>query len=112
MIAPHIHAAAGPRNALQVGDSGIVVLPVLQVNAQDFSAFFLCRLEIGDIAFFFQDSLNLQLQLGRRHIKLLVTCMDRIANACQQICDRIGQTHLYYLLLSSPVCSGLPENLP
>jgi hypothetical protein len=23
-----------------------------------------------------------------------VTCMDRIANACQQICDRIGQTHL------------------
>src|ERR1700739_3585554 len=94
IVTSHVYAATGPRNALQVGDGGTVVLPVLQVNAQDFSAFFLCRLEIGDVTFFFQDARNFQLQLGSRDIKLLVPCMDRIANACQQICDRIGQTHL------------------
>src|SRR5690349_12904771 len=52
VIASHVYAAAGPRNALQVGDGRVVVLPVLQVNAQDLAAFFLCRLEIGDVAFF------------------------------------------------------------
>src|SRR6476646_4600602 len=94
VVPSHVHAAAGPRNALQVGDGRVVVLPVLQINAQDLSAFFFCRLEIGDIAFFFQDARNFQLQLGSRHIKLLVTCMDRVAYTRQQICDRIGQTHL------------------
>src|SRR5438445_3299660 len=68
VIASHVHATPGPRNALQVGDSGIVILPVLQVNAQDFSALFLCRLEVGDISFFFQDARNLQLQPGSRNI--------------------------------------------
>jgi hypothetical protein len=94
IIPSHIHAAPGPRNALQVGDGGIIVLAVFQVNAQDLSAFFLCRLEIGDIAFFFQNARDFQLQLGGRNIELLVTRVDRITNARQQICDRIGQTHL------------------
>src|SRR6185437_6440850 len=63
LIASHIHATAGPRNALQVGDGGGIVIPVFQVNAEDLSALLFRRLEIGDVAFFFQNARDLQLQL-------------------------------------------------
>src|SRR5262245_14258754 len=98
-VVPHVHAAAGTRNALQIGNGGGIVRPVLQINAQDLAAFLFRRLEIGDVAFFFQNACDLLLQPRSGNIKLLVTRVDRITNARQQICDRIGQTHL----LSSPL---------
>jgi len=67
-----------------------------------FSAFFLCRLEIGDIAFFFQNARNFQLQLGSRNIKFLVTCMDRMRMRASKSATGSVKLIFVYLLLSSP----------
>src|SRR6185437_11923276 len=63
LIASHVHAASRPRDALQAGDGCRIVIPVLQVNAQDLPALFFRRLEIGDVTFFFQNACDFQLQL-------------------------------------------------
>src|SRR5215472_17314687 len=76
LVAAHVDAATGSGDALQIGDGGIVVRAVFQVNTQDLSAFFFRRLEIGDVSFFFQNARDLQLQFGSRHIELLVTRTD------------------------------------
>src|SRR5215831_9438913 len=102
-----VHPATRTGDALHLGDSGGIVRPVLQVNAQDLAALFFRRLEVGDVAFFFQNAGDLLLQPRSGNIKLLVTRVYGIADARQQICDRIGQTHLRPLLLSSRVCPGL-----
>src|ERR1051326_2575410 len=49
VIPPHVYAASGPRDALQVGDGGGIIRAVLQVNAQDIAVLLLCRLEVGDV---------------------------------------------------------------
>src|SRR5215472_4034326 len=76
LVAAHVDPAAGTGDALQIGDRSIVVRTVFQVNAQDFSALFLRRLKVGDVAFFLQNARNLQLQLGSRDIELRVTRMN------------------------------------
>src|SRR5215469_16891035 len=101
-----VHPATGTGDALHLGDSRGIVRTVLQVNAQDLAALFFRRLEISDVAFFFQNARDLLLQARSGNIELLVTRVNRIADARQQICDRIGQTHL----LSSPlIVTRLPR---
>src|ERR1700739_5109189 len=53
LIASHVHPAAGPGNALQVGDGGSAVRAVLQIDPQDLSAVFFRCLEVRDVTFFF-----------------------------------------------------------
>src|SRR5215467_16021166 len=101
-----VHPASGTGDALHLGDSRGMIRTVLQVNAQDLAALFFRRLEIGDVAFFFQNARDLLLQPRSVNIELLVTRVNGIADARQQICDRIGQTHL----LSSPlIVTRLPR---
>ncbi len=61
-------------------------------------ALFFRRLEVRDIALFLQDAGNLRLQLGNWYVHLLVPCADRVADARQHVCDRIGQPHRLLLL--------------
>ena len=68
-------------------------------------------LVVGDVALFLQNAGNLQLQLGGRNIHFLVPCVDRVANARQHVCDRIGQPHRL-LLLMSPVRSAFTGGEP
>src|SRR5437764_1516872 len=109
LSAADVHAAAGTRHALHVRNSGIVVVVILQVNADDFVAFVFRRLEVRDVALFFQNAGNLQLQLGSGDVYLLVPRADRVANSRQHVCDRIGQIHLL-TLLKPPVLSAAAEN--
>src|SRR5215469_18065948 len=103
---PHVNPAAGAGNALHFRDRGFIVAAVLQIDAHDLvSVFFRC-LEVGDVALFLQNAGNLHLQLGSGNIYLLVTRINRIANARQHVCDRIGQPHRL-LLLEPPVRSAL-----
>src|SRR5215472_16486615 len=103
---PHVNPAAGAGNALHFRDRGFIVAAVLQIDAHDLvSVLFRC-LEVRDVALFLQNAGNLQLQLGSGNIYLLVTRINRIANARQHVCDRIGQPHRL-LLLEPPVRSAL-----
>src|SRR5208337_134736 len=77
---------------------------VLQIHAQDLVALFFRRLEVRDIALFLQNAGNLRLQLGNWNIHFLVPRADRVADARQHVCDRIGQPHRL-LLLKPPVRS-------
>src|SRR5438067_2270978 len=94
-VAADVHAATGTRDALHVRNSGIVVVVILQVNADDLVAFVFRRLEVRDVALFFQNAGNLQLQLGSGNIYFLVPGADRVANSRQHVCDRIGQIHRF-----------------
>jgi hypothetical protein len=69
-------------------------------------ALFFGRLEVGDVAFFFQDAGNLRLELGGGDIDFLVPRVQRIAQPRQHICDRIGQPHRLLLLELPSVCRG------
>src|SRR5579859_3379670 len=90
LVAAHVDAASRPRDAVQVGDRALVVAAVFQVHAQNLVSLFLHRLEAGDVALFLEDAGQLQLQLGGGNIQFGVTGVDRIANARQKICHRIG----------------------
>src|ERR1039458_10374599 len=103
--AAHIDAAARTRHPRQVRNHRLVVVAVLQIHAQDLVALFFRRLEVRDIALFFQDAGNLRLQLGGWNIHFLVPRADRVADARQHVCDRIGQPHRL-LLLEPPVRSA------
>src|SRR5215472_1546769 len=93
-IPADVHTAAGAGDALQVRDRSGIVRSVLQINPQNLPALFFRRLEIGDVTFFFQNTCDLLLQPRSRYIEFLVTRVYGVADARQQICDRIGQTHL------------------
>src|SRR6185437_5223644 len=80
-IAPHIHAATGARNPLDIRDGGLVVVAILQIDAHNFVAFFFSGLEIGDKALFLQNAGDLQLQPRSRDIHFLVPRINRVANA-------------------------------
>src|SRR5947207_2927658 len=67
-----VDPAAWTRHARQVRDYRLIVIAILQVDAQDFVALFFCRLEIGDETFFFQNTRNFGLQLGSRNIHFLM----------------------------------------
>src|SRR5271163_127878 len=101
----HIDAAARTRYARQIGDDRFVVVAVLQVHAQDLVALFFRRLEVRDIALFFQNAGNLRLQLGGWYVHFLVPGAYSVADARQHVCDRIGQPHRL-LLLEPPVRSA------
>src|ERR1039458_9766220 len=103
--AAHIDAAARTRHARQVRNHRLVVVAVLQIHAQDLVALFFRRLEVRDIALFLQDAGNLRLQLGSWYVHFLVPRANRVADARQQVCDRIGQPHRL-LLLEPPVRSA------
>src|SRR5208282_1149190 len=103
--AAHIDAAARTRYPRQVRDHRLVVVAVFQIHAQDLVALFFRRLEVRDIALFFQNAGNLRLQLGSWYIHFLVPGADRVADARQHVCDRIGQPHRL-LLLEPPVRSA------
>src|SRR5215472_7426068 len=107
---PHVNPAAGAGNPLHFRDRGFIVAAVLQIDAHDLvSVFFRC-LEVRDVALFLQNAGNLQLQLGSGNIYLLVTRINRIANARQHVCDRIGQPHR--LLLLEPPVRSAPSGEP
>src|SRR5208283_783662 len=103
--AAHVDAAAGTRYPRQVGDHGFIIVAVLQIYAQDLVALFFRRLEVRDIALFFEDAGYLRLQLGSWYIDFLVPGANRIADAREHVCDRIGQPHRL-LLLEPPVRSA------
>src|SRR5579863_526786 len=107
LVSSYIHAAARTGYALQIGYGCVVVRAILQIKAHDLFAFLFRRLEVGNISFFFQNARDLQLQLGSRDVELLVPRVNRIANARQEICDRIGQTHFLSPKFSSPVIPTL-----
>src|SRR5271165_2425029 len=100
---PDIHAATGPRDALQVRDGRRIVGAVFQVHAQDPAALFLGRLEVRDVALFLQNAGHLDLELGVGNVHLLVARLDGVTNTRQKIRNRVGQTHALRLLKSSPV---------
>src|SRR3954470_20498273 len=104
-----IHPASRPRHAFHVRNRGIIIVVVLQINANHLVAFVLGWLEVRDVALFFQNAGNLQLQLGSGDIYFLVPRADRITNSRQHVCDRIGQIHLL-TLLKPPVLSATAEN--
>src|SRR5208337_2485634 len=103
--AAHVDAAARTRYPLQVRNHRLIIVAVLQIHAQDLVALFFGRLEVRDIALFLQDAGNLRLQLGSWNVHFLVPCADRVADARQHVCDRIGQPHCL-LLLEPPVRSA------
>src|ERR1700730_5050094 len=98
LTAPHINPATRPGDTLDVGDRGFVVVAIFQIDAQDLLPFLLRSFEVGDVPFLFEDACNLQLQLGSGNIHFLVPGANRVANACQHVCDRIGQPHRLLLL--------------
>src|SRR5450631_676676 len=102
--AAHIDAAARTRYARQVRNHRLVIVAILQIHAQDLVALFFRRLEVRDIALFLKDAGNLRLQLGSWNIDFLVPGADRVTDARQHVCDRIGQPHRL-LLLKPPVRS-------
>src|SRR5580698_10453308 len=106
LSAPHVHPASRAGDAVHIRDHRFIVVGVFQVDTQDLVSFLFRRFEIGDVALFFENAGNLQLQLGSRNIHLLVPCANRIANARQHICDRIGQPHAF-LLLNRPFASAI-----
>src|SRR5271155_3120552 len=108
--AAHVDPAARARDSLRFRNRRLVVRAVLQINSDDLVTFFLCSLEVRDIALFFQNAGNLHLQPGSRNVYLLVSRLQRVAHPRQHICDRIGQPHRL-LLLSPPVRSAPAENL-
>src|SRR6266705_850216 len=98
LVAPHVDPPSGTRDALQPRHHRRVVIAILQVKPQDLAAVFLSGLEVRNVSFFLQNAGNLQFQLGSGDVHFLVPGVYRIANARQEICDGIGQTHLLLLL--------------
>jgi len=90
-------------NPLQVGDHRLVVIAVLQVHAQTCGLFFR-RLEVRDIALFFQDAGNL---VSAWKLVCRLSGAGRGSNCgCASAClRRIGQPHRL-LLLEPPVRSA------
>src|SRR5215469_8018992 len=108
--APHVNTAPGPRDTLHVRNGGFVVRAVLEVHTNDLVSLFFRRLVVRDVAFFFQNTGDLELQLRSGNIYLLVPRVNRIANTRQHVCDRIGQPHRL-LLLCRPFAPHSAENL-
>src|SRR5438270_520790 len=94
LVAANVHAAARARDARQLRHGRFVVRAVLQIHADDLAAFLFRGLEVRDVALLFEDAGDLDLQLRGGYVYLLLLCLDRVSNARQEICDRIGQTHV------------------
>src|SRR2546423_10179580 len=96
LASPHVHAASRTRHTLRLRNGRLVVGAIFQVNPDNLVAFFFRRLEIRDVALFFQDAGNLQLQSRSRNVHLLVPGLECIPHSRQHICHRIGQPHLCF----------------
>src|SRR5204863_8814480 len=76
--APYIYAAPGTRHSRHIRDRGLIIIVVLQVNADDLVAFLFRRLEVRDVALFFQNAGDLRLQVGSGNIYFLVPRANRV----------------------------------
>src|SRR5579883_2146 len=87
---PDIDAATRPRDALDGRNHRRVVVAILQINLDGFLGPFFGDLEVGDVAFFFQNARDFRLELGSGHIHLGVPGLDRVAHARQHVGNGIG----------------------
>src|ERR1700694_4150368 len=62
LTTPHVNPATRPGDPLDIGDRGFVVVAIFQMDAQELLPALLRSLEVGDIAFLFEDACNLHLQ--------------------------------------------------
>ena len=102
LVAANVDTAPRARDARQVADRRFRAA-VLQLDAQHKPAFFFLGLVVRDVALFLEDAGNLGLQLGSRHIQLLMTRPDRIPDPRQKICYWVGQTHSFSFIPRSPI---------
>src|SRR5215210_287100 len=100
-----VDAAAGLGDPLEVADDPLAVLAVLQVDDEGVEGFAAPHLEVADIALLLEDPGDLDLHLRGRHLGALVQRLVGVADACQHVCDRIGQ-HRSLLTTSSWSCRG------
>src|SRR5271168_610435 len=90
---------AGTRNALQATDDTAAIRRVLQENAQGLAGLvFVDHFVSGDVALFLEDTGNLRLELGHRHVNALVLGRRGVAQAGEKIGNGIG-LHKYPIWL-------------
>ena len=119
-LLPDVHAAAGPRHALDVRDDRLVARRVLQVNPDGLLRAFLGQLVVDDVALFLQDPGDLHLQPRGGHVHLRVARLERVADSRQHVGDRDPMSSsssspfagLYQLALITPGISPASASLP
>src|SRR5215211_696804 len=86
----YVATAAGLRESLDPGDHRPAVLGVLQADAQ--RAPHATRLDLVpvDVALLLQDARDLRLEVGGGHLHLVVVGPQSVADAGQEVCDRVG----------------------
>src|SRR5450631_3903692 len=112
---PDIHPAARTRNALDRRDHRRVVSAVLQIDLDGLLRAFFRHLEIGNVAFLFQNARYFRFQLGSRHVYRRMAGLDRVANASQHVGNWIARhsspTSSYQLALVTPGISPFRASL-
>src|SRR5215207_9052792 len=97
---PDVPPAARLREALDARDHRLAVLGVPQADAQGATHATGLDLVAVDVALLLQDARELRLEGGGGHLDLVVVGAQSVADAGQEVCDRIG---LHYQLdLVSP----------
>src|SRR5712691_10441730 len=111
LVLVHIDAAPGLRHADQAGYDLLVARAVLQVDAQRPLLLVLDEAEVLDEALVLEDLGDPHLELGGRDVHLLVLGAARVADARQEVCDRVAHRHgrlpPYQLALITPGTSPL-----
>jgi hypothetical protein len=87
-----VPALTGPRDAAQPRDRRAAVVGVLQADLDDLARMVRVRrldVEAGDVALLDEDACHLVLELARRDVDGLVRRRDGVADAGEEVCDRI-----------------------
>src|SRR4051794_9085862 len=101
-VRPRIDAAPGPRDSLETRDDGLALAVVLQPHAEHRTACLLDPAEGGDVALLLEHLENGLLHGGGRHVHAVVARAHSIAQARQQVGQRITRFHLFTLSTRKP----------
>src|SRR5262245_52630473 len=89
-VLPSVHAPAGLRDALEVGQDALAVAAELELDRELVEALALVDAVAGDVALFLEQARDLLLHPGGRHRRRVVHRLVGVANAREHVCDRVG----------------------
>src|SRR5215204_5971506 len=100
----HVLAAARLRHPLYALDHGLAVLGVLQAHAQHAAHAGRLNGVALDVALLAQDARDLRLEVRGGHLDVVAVGVQAVADARQEVCDRVG--HRHWATSSTSSCRG------
>src|ERR1700693_5168732 len=104
-VLPCVDPATRLRHALQARDDPLAVAAELEVDDQGIEGLALLDVVVPDITLLLQEAGQLHLHLRARHHCLLVERLVGVPDACEHVCDRIGQ-HVFSPTNLTSSCRG------